>query len=78
MCGYLSLEHKVLTYVEYRAVFGVFQNMDPPLLQSAPSKCVLPPHQRRGDTHTLAGRWGEGGGVNNFGRRQTLDWLLTV
>jgi hypothetical protein len=25
---------------------------------SPPSECVLPPHQRRGGTHTLAGRWG--------------------
>ncbi len=33
--------HKVLTYVEYRAVSGVFQNIDPPPpLQ--PSKCLLP------------------------------------
>jgi hypothetical protein len=26
----LDLNHKVLTYVEYRAVSGVFQNVDPP------------------------------------------------
>jgi hypothetical protein len=39
--------HKVLTYVEYRAVSGVFQNIDPPT-PSPPSECVLSPHQRRG------------------------------
>ncbi len=39
--------HKVPTYVEYRAVSGVFQNIDPPP-PSPPSECVLPPHQRRG------------------------------
>jgi hypothetical protein len=45
--------HKVLTYVEYRAVPGVFQNIDPP----TPS----PPSE---------GQY--------FGRRQTLDWPLSV
>jgi hypothetical protein len=51
-----SMTHKVLTYVEYRAVSRrsrVFQNIDPPA-PSPPSECVLPPHQRRG--YTLAGR----------------------
>jgi hypothetical protein len=52
--------HKVLTTVEYRAVSGVFQNIDPPP-SSPPSECVHPPHQRRG--YTLAGRRG-GWGVN--------------
>jgi hypothetical protein len=27
---YVSFMHKVLTYVEYRAVSGVFQNIEPP------------------------------------------------
>ncbi len=45
-----GLSHKVLTYVEYRAVSGVFQNIDPPH-PSPPSECVLPPHQRWG-VHT--------------------------
>jgi hypothetical protein len=37
---------------------GVFQNIDPPPL-SQPSECVLPPHQRRGSTHSPAVRgWG--------------------
>ncbi len=57
----VSTSHKVLTYLEYRAVPGVFKNIDPsPPLHPA-SVCVLPPHQRRG--YTLAGRWG-GWGVN--------------
>ncbi len=39
---------------------GVFQNIDPPP-PSPPSECVLPPHQRRGGTHSPGG---EGVGVN--------------
>jgi hypothetical protein len=46
----MGTDHKVLTYVEYRAVSGVFQNIDPP---------PLPSHQRRG-VHT---RRAVGGGV---------------
>jgi hypothetical protein len=42
---------------------------------SPPSECVLPPHQRRGGTHSLGG---EGEGGQYFGRRQTLDWPPTV
>jgi hypothetical protein len=53
-------DHKVLTYVEYRAVSGVFQNIDSPP-PSPPSECVLPPHQRRG-VHTR--RAVRGWGVN--------------
>jgi hypothetical protein len=53
---------KVLTYtyVEDRAVSGVFQNIDPQP-PSPPSECVLPPHQRRG-VHTR--RLGRGWGAN--------------
>jgi len=51
--------HKVLTYVECRAVPGVFQNIDPPP-PSPPSVCVLPPHQRREGTHSPGGE-GDGG-----------------
>ncbi len=29
-CSTVGLQHKILTYVEYRAVSGVFQNIDPP------------------------------------------------
>jgi hypothetical protein len=61
--------------IEYRAVSGVFQNIDPPP-PSPPSECVLPPHRRRGvHTHRAVGGWGGG---QYFGRRQTLDWPLTV
>ncbi len=40
--------NKVLTYVEYRAVSGVFQNIDPPF---PPSECVLP-RTKGGGVHT--------------------------
>ncbi len=53
-----GLAHKVLTYVEYRAVPGVFQNIGPPPT-SPPSECVLPPHQRRG-VHTRRAERGGG------------------
>ncbi len=48
--------HKVLTYVEYRAVPGVFQNIDPPP-PSPPSECVLTPAPKAG---------GGEGGVNSL------------
>jgi hypothetical protein len=48
-----GVQHKELTYVEYRAVPGVFQNIDPPS-PSPPGECVLPQHPRQG--YTLAGR----------------------
>jgi hypothetical protein len=72
MLGYrlrseLGCSHKVLTYVEYRAGFGVFQNIDSPP-PSPPSECVRPPHQRRGGTHSPGGK---GVGGQYFGRRQT-------
>ncbi len=53
-----SAYHKVLTYVEYRAVSGVFQNIDPPS-PSPPGECVLP-HNKGGDTHSPGGEGGEG------------------
>ncbi len=59
---YLHPQSTVLTYVEYRAASGVFQNIDPPP-PSPPSECVLPPHQRRG-VHTRRAVGGWGGGVN--------------
>ncbi len=61
MLTVLLYNHKVLTYVEYRAVSGVFQNIDPPP-PSPPSECALPMalplHRRRreGGVYTLAGR----------------------
>ncbi len=45
---------------EYRAVSGVFQNIDPPP-PFHPASVSSPPHQRRGGTHSLGG---EGVGVN--------------
>jgi hypothetical protein len=59
--------HKVLTYLENRAVSGVFRTIDPPK-PSPPSECVLPPYQRQG-VHT---RRAVKGGGQYFGRRQTL------
>jgi hypothetical protein len=58
----MNVNHKVLTFVEYRAVSRVFQNIDPPPL-SPTSECVLPPHQSRGGTHSPVG---EGGGGSIF------------
>ncbi len=52
--------HKVLTYVEHRAVPGVFQNIDPPP-PSPPCECVLP--RTKGGGYTLAGLWGNGGSI---------------
>ncbi len=54
------LYHKVLSYIEYRAVSGVFQTMDPPL-PLHPASVSSP--GTKGGGYTLAGRWG-GGGVN--------------
>jgi hypothetical protein len=53
--------HKLLTYVEYRAVSGVFQNSTHSPRLWCGGGCVLPPHQRRGED-TLAGQWGVGWG----------------
>ncbi len=55
---FLSI-HKVLTYVEYRAVSCVFQNIDPPPLHPA---SVSSP-RTKGGGYTLAGRR-RGWGVN--------------
>jgi hypothetical protein len=53
--------HKLFTYVvEYRALSGVFKNIDPPP-PSPPFEWVLPPHHRRGGTHSPAGGVGGGG-----------------
>ncbi len=58
-----TADHKVLTYVEYKAVSGVFQNIDPPP-PSPPSESVLPPHQGGGGVHTCRAAGGGGGGCN--------------
>ena len=50
--------YKVLTYEEYRAVSGVFQNIDPPP-PSPPSECVISSTQ--GGGYTFAGWWGRWG-----------------
>jgi hypothetical protein len=52
--------HKVLTYIEYRAVSGVFRTIDlpPPLPLASVSS---PP--TKGGGFTLAGRWGGGGSI---------------
>ncbi len=63
MQGY---EHKVLTYIEYRAVSGVFKTSDLPPPSLLHPASVLPPP------------CGEGVGGQYFGRCQTLDWPLTV
>jgi hypothetical protein len=55
------MTHKLLTYVEYRAVSSVFQNIDPPPT-SPPSECVLTPHQRR-RVHTRQAVRGVGGSI---------------
>jgi len=61
-------------YVEYRAVSGVFQNIDPhPLLH--PASVSSPRTKGEGGTHSTGGG---GMGSQYFGRRQTLDWPLTV
>ncbi len=53
------LSHKVLTYLEYRAVSVVFQNIDPPPL---PLASVSSPRTKGGGgTHSPGGG---GGGVN--------------
>ncbi len=52
--------HKVLTYVEYRALSAVFQNIDPPP-PLHPGGVSSP--RTKGGGYTLAEQWG-GGGVN--------------
>ncbi len=61
----MLLWHKVLTYEEYRAVSGVFQNIEniEPPPPSPPSECVLHPAPKAGGgVHTR--RAVRGVGVN--------------
>jgi hypothetical protein len=54
-----QLHHKALTYVEYRAVSGVFQNIDPP------TQRVCPPP---------APKAGVGGGTHSPGGEGSIFW----
>ena len=66
-------QHNLITYIEYRAVSGVFRTIDPtPPLHPA---SVSSQRTKGGGTHVPGG---EGVGGQYFGRRQTLDWPLTV
>jgi hypothetical protein len=56
-------------YIEYRAVSGVFRTIDPPPPLHLASVSSSPPPPPKP---------GGGGGGQYFGRRQTLDWPLTV
>jgi hypothetical protein len=42
---YVGPAHKVLTYIEYRAVSGVFRTIDPPTPLPLTSVSFLPPHR---------------------------------
>jgi hypothetical protein len=59
--GMFGLYNKLLTYIEYRAVSGVFLTIDPPPPLD-PSEWSSPCTE--GGRYTLAGRWGGGGGIN--------------
>ncbi len=52
--------HKVLIYVEYKTVSGVFQNIDPP--PPLPPASMSSP-RTKGGGNTLAGRWGGRGSI---------------
>ncbi len=69
--------HKVLTYVDCRVQSSVWRlpnSIDPPP-PAHPASVSSPPDHRRGATHSLGG---EGVGGQYFGKRQNLDWPLTV
>ncbi len=59
----VSILHKVLTYLEYRAVPGVFQNIDPPPTPLSTHRVCPPPAPKAGGTHSPGG---EGGGGSIF------------
>ncbi len=65
--------HKVLTYIEYRAVSGVFRTIDPPPPLHPASGSSL--RTKGGGTHSPGG---EGVGGQYFGTRQTMERPLTV
>jgi hypothetical protein len=63
--GRLGLDHKVLTYVEFRAVSGVFQNIDPPP-PLHPASVSSPRNNCGGRTQSLGGE-GVGGQYLDIG-----------
>ncbi len=68
--------HKVFTrtYIEYRAVSGFFRTIDPPPpLHPASVSSSSPALKGGGGVHTRRAVRGQ-----YFGRRQILDWTLTV
>ncbi len=73
----VSCGRKILTYIEYRTVSGVFRTIDPPTPPLHLASVSSP--RTKGGGYTLAERWGGGGSIfRYFRRRQTLDWPLTV
>jgi len=62
-------DHKVLTYVEYRAVSSVFQNIDPPSPSPVSTQRVCPPTAPKAWATLSPG--GEGGGGSIFWK--TID-----
>ncbi len=70
----VAIVHKVLTYVGYRAVSGVFQNMDPPPLLH-PASVSSPRTKGGGGIHTRrpVSVWG----VNSLEDARHF-WPLTV
>jgi hypothetical protein len=69
-----GLMHKA--YLEYRTVSGVFRTIDPPPPLPLASVSSPPPTKGGGGCTHSPGVEGVGG--QYFGRRQTLDWPLTI
>ncbi len=58
--------HKVLTYIEYRALSGVFRTNDPPPHPLSTQRLCPPPTPKAGgDTHRAVRGWG-GGNISVF------------
>jgi hypothetical protein len=71
-----TLDHKVLTYIEYRAVFGVFRTIDPSIPPPQPPQPPLHPasvssRRTKGGGYTTHSPGGEGVGGSIF--RKTPD-----
>jgi uncharacterized membrane protein len=56
------LFHKVLTYIEHRAVSDVFRTIDPPP-PLPPASVSSPRTKGGGGGYPLAGGWGGGGSI---------------